>query len=85
MIHGNLILLCPLRLFANRRTFRRRVRDEAYGKFQPKRAGLHVCVPDTDAFYAEVVRAGAISLIPTIRSLRRPRRQVKAPAATRGS
>jgi hypothetical protein len=28
-------------------------------------AYLHVCVPDTDAFYARAVRGGAISVIPS--------------------
>jgi PhnB protein len=36
--------------------------DEAYGEFQPMPCYLHVYVPDTDAYYAEAVRAGATSV-----------------------
>jgi uncharacterized glyoxalase superfamily protein PhnB len=33
--------------------------DEAEGQFQPMPSYLHVYVPDTDAYYAEAIRAGA--------------------------
>src|SRR5712664_3078446 len=36
--------------------------DEAYGEFQPMPCHLHVYVPDTDAVYAEALRAGATSI-----------------------
>jgi PhnB protein len=36
--------------------------DEANGEFQPMPCYLHVYVPDTDACYADAVRAGATSL-----------------------
>jgi PhnB protein len=36
--------------------------DEAYGDFQPMPCYLHVYVPDSDACYAEAVRAGATSV-----------------------
>jgi PhnB protein len=38
--------------------------DEARGEFQPTPAYLHVYVPDTDALYAQAVRAGATSVAP---------------------
>ncbi|MGC1492236.1 MAG: VOC family protein, partial [Candidatus Acidiferrum sp.] len=38
--------------------------DEAHGAFQPAPAYLHVYVPDTDAFYAQALRAGATSVTP---------------------
>lgn len=38
--------------------------DEAHGEFQPTPAYLHVYVPDTDAVYAQAVRAGATSVTP---------------------
>ncbi len=38
--------------------------DEANGESQPTPCYLHVYVPDTDAFYAQAVRAGAISVTP---------------------
>jgi uncharacterized glyoxalase superfamily protein PhnB len=36
--------------------------DEAYGEFQPMPCHLHVYVPDTDAVYAQALRAGATSI-----------------------
>jgi PhnB protein len=36
--------------------------DEAYAEFQPMPCYLHVYVPDTDASYAEALRAGATSV-----------------------
>jgi PhnB protein len=36
--------------------------DEAAGEFQPMPSYLHLYVPDTDAYYAEAVRAGATSV-----------------------
>lgn len=36
--------------------------DEAHGEFQPVPCYLHVYVPDTDARYAEAIRAGATSV-----------------------
>ncbi len=36
--------------------------DEAHGEFQPKPCHLHVYVPDTDAVYAQALRAGATSV-----------------------
>jgi PhnB protein len=36
--------------------------DEAQGEFQPVPCYLHVYVPDTDARYAEAIRAGATSV-----------------------
>ena len=36
--------------------------DEAHGEFQPKPCHLHVYVPDTDAVYAQALRAGAVSI-----------------------
>lgn len=38
--------------------------DEAHGEFQPSPCYLHVYVPDTDALYAQAIRAGAISVTP---------------------
>ncbi|MHB8499320.1 MAG: VOC family protein [Candidatus Acidiferrales bacterium] len=38
--------------------------DEAHGEFQPMPCYLHVYVPDTDALYAQAIRAGAISVTP---------------------
>lgn len=38
--------------------------NEAYGEFQPMPAYLHVYVPDTDAIYAQAVRAGATGVTP---------------------
>jgi PhnB protein len=38
--------------------------DEAHGEFQPTPAYLHVYVPDTDAIYAQAVRAGATGETP---------------------
>jgi uncharacterized glyoxalase superfamily protein PhnB len=38
--------------------------DEAHGEFQPMPAYLHVYVPDTDAIYAQAVRAGATGVTP---------------------
>lgn len=38
--------------------------DEAHGEFQPAPAYLHVYVPDTDALYAQALRAGATSVTP---------------------
>lgn len=36
--------------------------DEAHGEYQPKPCHLHVYVPDTDAVYAQALRAGATSV-----------------------
>jgi uncharacterized glyoxalase superfamily protein PhnB len=36
--------------------------DEARGEYQPKPCHLHVYVPDTDAIYAQALRAGATSI-----------------------
>jgi len=36
--------------------------DEAHGEFQPMPCHLHVYVPDTDAVYAQALRAGAASI-----------------------
>ena len=36
--------------------------DEAHGEYQPKPCHLHIYVPDTDATYAQSLRAGATSL-----------------------
>jgi uncharacterized glyoxalase superfamily protein PhnB len=36
--------------------------DEAHGEFQPVPCYLHVYVPDTDARYADAIRAGATSV-----------------------
>jgi uncharacterized glyoxalase superfamily protein PhnB len=36
--------------------------DEAHGEFQPTPFYLHVYVPDTDALYAQALRAGATSV-----------------------
>ncbi len=36
--------------------------DEAHGEFQPMPCHLHVYVPDTDAVYAQALRAGASSI-----------------------
>jgi PhnB protein len=36
--------------------------DEAHGEFQPMPCHLHVYVPDTDAAYAQALRAGATSI-----------------------
>ena len=36
--------------------------DEAHDEFQPKPCHLHVYVPDTDAIYAQALRAGATSV-----------------------
>jgi PhnB protein len=36
--------------------------DEAHGEFQPMPCHLHVYVPDTDAVYAQALRAGATSV-----------------------
>jgi PhnB protein len=36
--------------------------DEAHGEYQPKPCHLHVYVPDTDAVYAQALRAGATSI-----------------------
>jgi uncharacterized glyoxalase superfamily protein PhnB len=36
--------------------------DEAHGKYQPKPCHLHIYVPDTDAVYAQALRAGAASI-----------------------
>ena len=36
--------------------------DEAHGEFQPVPCYLHVYVPDTDARYADAIRAGAVSV-----------------------
>jgi len=36
--------------------------DEAHGEFQPMPCHLHVYVPDTDAVYAQALRAGATSI-----------------------
>ena len=36
--------------------------DEAHGEFQPMPCHLHVYVPDTDAVYAQAIRAGATSI-----------------------
>lgn len=38
--------------------------DEAHGEFQPMPAYLHVYVPDTDAIYAQALRAGAAGVTP---------------------
>jgi PhnB protein len=38
--------------------------DEAYGEFQPTPCYLHVYVPDTDALYAQALRACAASTSP---------------------
>jgi PhnB protein len=38
--------------------------DEASGEFQPMPCYLHVYVPDTDALYAQALRAGATSVNP---------------------
>jgi len=38
--------------------------DEAHGEFQPMPCHLHVYVPDTDAVYAQALRAGATSIEP---------------------
>jgi PhnB protein len=38
--------------------------DEAHGEFQPMPAYLHVYVPDTDAIYAQALRAGATGVTP---------------------
>jgi PhnB protein len=38
--------------------------DEAHSEFQPMPAYLHVYVPDTDALYAQAVRAGATGVTP---------------------
>jgi PhnB protein len=38
--------------------------NEAHGEFQPMPAYLHVYVPDTDAIYAQAVRAGATGVTP---------------------
>lgn len=38
--------------------------DESQGDVRPAPAYLHVYVPDTDALYAQAVRAGAISVTP---------------------
>jgi uncharacterized glyoxalase superfamily protein PhnB len=35
---------------------------EAHGQYQPKPCHLHVYVPDTDAVYAQALRAGATSI-----------------------
>lgn len=36
--------------------------DEAHGEFQPMPCHLHIYVPDTDAVYAQALRAGATSM-----------------------
>jgi PhnB protein len=36
--------------------------DEAHGEYQPKPCHLHLYVPDTDATYAQALRAGAASI-----------------------
>jgi PhnB protein len=36
--------------------------DEAHGEYQPKPCHLHIYVPNTDATYAQALRAGATSL-----------------------
>ena len=36
--------------------------DEAHGEYQPKPCHLHIYVVDTDATYAQALRAGAISI-----------------------
>ena len=36
--------------------------DEAHGEFQPMPCYLHIYVPDTDALYAQALRAGATSV-----------------------
>ncbi len=36
--------------------------DEAHGEFQPMPCHLHIYVPDTDAVYAQALRAGASSI-----------------------
>ena len=36
--------------------------DEAHGEFQPMPCHLHIYVPDTDAAYAQALRAGASSI-----------------------
>jgi PhnB protein len=36
--------------------------DEAHGEYQPKPCHLHIYVPDTDATYAQALRAGATSI-----------------------
>jgi uncharacterized glyoxalase superfamily protein PhnB len=36
--------------------------DEAHGEYQPKPCHLHIYVPDTDAIYAQALRAGATSI-----------------------
>jgi PhnB protein len=38
--------------------------DEAHGEYQPKPCHLHVYVPDTDAIYAQALRAGATPIEP---------------------
>ncbi len=38
--------------------------DEAQGEVQPTRSYLHVYVPDTDALYAQALRAGATAVTP---------------------
>jgi PhnB protein len=38
--------------------------DEARGEVQPEAAYLHVYVPDTDAVYAQAIRAGATGVTP---------------------
>lgn len=38
--------------------------DEAHGEHQPKPCHLHVYVPDSDAMYAQALRAGATSVEP---------------------
>ncbi len=35
---------------------------DAHGQFQPVPCALHLCVPDTDAFYQRALRAGATSI-----------------------
>ncbi|HXJ06415.1 MAG TPA: VOC family protein [Candidatus Acidoferrum sp.] len=38
--------------------------DEAQGEVQPTQSNLHAYVPDTDAIYAQALRAGAIGITP---------------------
>jgi PhnB protein len=38
--------------------------DESHGEYQPKPCHLHVYVPDTDAIYAQALRAGATPIEP---------------------
>jgi hypothetical protein len=60
MIHGNLILLCPFLFFVNDAPSAQPSRR----KLMENSSRCRVCVPDTEAFYAQAVRARAISVIP---------------------